>query len=124
MREVLRARLRGQVPGVPIDWGWNAQGEVLPRVVLSVISGDTDQAHATGPTGYRRARVQIDCFAAGYAGAVALSRLVRAALAGWLSAPVVQGVFEIGERDTAPDTAGGDTLARVSIDYMIHFKEG
>ena len=122
MKEQLRAHLLAALAPVPVDWGWNPQGEAAPRVVLSVASGDTDYAHG-GPSGYRRNRVQVDCYAVSYAPATALVRAVRAALSGLVLPPII-GAFEIGERDLPPDTGAGEVLARVSLDFMIHHKEG
>jgi hypothetical protein len=48
---------------------------------------------------------------------------VCAALSGWV-APPISGAFEIGERDLPPDTGAGELLARISLDFMIHHKEG
>lgn len=122
MREAVRAHLAGAVAPVPVDWGWNAQGVAGSRIVLAVISGKTDTAH-DGPSGYRRHRVQVDCYATSYGAAVLLSRDVRAALSGW-QAGAISGCFEVGERDLPPDTGAGEVLARVSLDYMIHHQEG
>lgn len=122
MKEALRAHLIAAVAPVPVDWGWNAQGEPAPRIVLGVVSGDTDY-HMAGPSGYRRNRVQVDCYAVSYRPAQELAAQVRAALSGW-QAGAISGAFEIGERDLPPDTSAGEVLARISLDYMIHHQEG
>lgn len=122
MKQQLRVHLSTALTPVPVDWGWNSQGEAAPRVVLGVVSGDTDYDQG-GPSGYRRNRVQVDCYAMTYGAAEALVVQVRAALSGWHSG-AISGAFEIGERDMPPDTGAGEVLARISLDYMIHHKEG
>lgn len=120
MRQAVRQRLQAQIPGTVIDWGWNAQGAASPRIVLSVISGG-DDATQDGASGLRENRVQVDCYAATYAGAATLKEAVVQALHGWRSAPVI-GAFKINERDFPPDTAAGEVLARISLDFNIHHK--
>lgn len=120
MRQAVRQRLQAQIPGTVIDWGWNAQGAAVPRIVLTVISG-ADGVTQDGASGLNEARVQVDCYAETYGGAVTLRGGVVAALHGWKSAPVM-GAFKINERDFPPDTAAGEVLARISIDFNIHYK--
>jgi len=120
MRQAVRQRLQAQLAGVAVDWGWNAQATPAPRIVLTVISG-ADGFTQDGASGLNEARVQVDCYAATYAGAVTLRNGVVTALHGWKSSPVV-GAFKIAERDSPPDTAAGEVLARISMDFNIHYK--
>lgn len=120
MDEDFRARLKGQI-AVPVDWGITAQGLAPQRVVLYRISGGADYL-ASGPSGLRTARVQVDCYASGVAAAKILSRSVIAALSGWRSGNIL-GVFLDAERDLPPETGLAETLGRVSLDFIIHYQE-
>jgi len=121
MEEDLRSRLMLALPSVPVDWGWSGQGGATPRVVLQIISDMTDYTHA-GPSGYVQNRVQIDVYATGYKVAKDKVALIDAALSG-LRAGLILGAFKAGRRDFPPDISAGETLARISIDYMIHHIE-
>lgn len=121
LHEDLRAVLKTAIGGtVPVDWGWNAQGITPPRVVLMIVSGDDPLAH-DGPVGLIQRRVQADCFATTPKDARTLGDAVRS-LNGYRGGNL-SGVFVAGVRDGLPDTPGGEVLARVSIDLMIHYKE-
>jgi hypothetical protein len=121
MEEDLRAAIKAAIGGgVAVDWGWNAQGIVPPRVVLTTVSGNDDVAH-DGPAGLIHRRVQADCFARSPSGARNLRDLVRS-LNGYRAGSLA-GVFVAGVRDGLPDTPGGEILARFSIDLMVHYKE-
>ncbi len=121
MEEDLVARLRLLLPGVPVDFGWNAQGVTEPRVVLTVASERTQYTHA-GPSGYVQTMVQIDVHAQGYAAARAMARTIEGDLSG-LKAGLILGAFKLGGRDAQPDLGPGETLARISEDYMIHHNQ-
>ena len=121
MEEDLRSRLMLALPGVPVEWGWSGQGAVLPRVVLQIISDVTDYTH-DGPSGYKQNRVQIDIYANSFKTCIDKMRLLDAALSG-LRAGVILGAFKAGRRDYAPDISAGETLGRISVDYMIHHIE-
>lgn len=118
MEEDLRGRLQLAVPGLPVDWGWNAQGAGTPRVVLTMVSDVPNYTH-DGPSGYVQSRVQIDVMAEDYATAKATARVIEADLSG-LRAGLILGAFKTGSRDFPPDLGAGETLARISEDYMIH----
>lgn len=121
MEEDLRGRLKLVVPGVPVDWGWTAQGVPVPRVVLTMVSDVPDMTH-DGPSGYRQSRVQIDVYGASYGAAKDVARKIEAALSG-LRAGVILGAFKTGGRDFPPDLGAGEVLARISEDYMIHHSQ-
>lgn len=121
MEEDLRGRLALALPGVPVDWGWNPQGAGVPRVVLTMVSDVPNVTH-DGPSGYRQSRVQIDVFAGDYARAKDITRKIETDLSG-LRAGLILGAFKLGSRDFPPDLGAGETLARISEDYMIHHNQ-
>ena len=117
----LRAMLQAALPGVVVDWGWSAQGAVAPRVVLQVISGITDYTQ-DGASGLESTRVQMDVYGASMAVVLGKAALIDAALSGFRGG-VILGAFKAGRRSLPPDFGAGETLARLSIDYMIHHKQ-
>lgn len=121
MEEFLRARLKLALPGVPVDWTWSAQGGVTPRVVLQTISGLPTYTYS-GPSGYVQTRVQIDVYAATFSAAQVTLRLLDTALSG-LRAGSILGAFKDGRRDYPPDLEAGETLGRISVDYIIHHNQ-
>jgi hypothetical protein len=125
MQEQLRATLKAALPGVPVDWVWSDQGAAVPRVVLQIISEQVSYTHA-GPSGYVANRVQIDIYAPTYRDAKTVADTVNDTLSG-LRAGLILGAFRKGRRDYPPDmngmAAGSETLARISVDYMIHHNE-
>lgn len=122
MHETLRAAIKAAVPGIPCDWGWNLQGSVEPRIVLTVVSGGHPVAH-DGATGLRQFRVQVDVFAPRYKQARDTGAAIEAALVGY-RAGSLRGVFLAAIRDgSAPETPAGVALARVSLDFMVHHQE-
>jgi hypothetical protein len=121
MEEDLRGRLRLVLPGVPVEWGWSVQGTPAPRVVLTLVSDQPDYTH-DGPTGYRQTQVQVDIYAPTYGAAKDAARKIEAHLSG-LRAGLILGAFKVGSRDFPPDLGAGETLARISEDYMIHHNQ-
>lgn len=121
LEEDLRAAVKAAVgASVPVDWGWNAQGITPPRVTLITASGSDPVAH-DGPVGLIQRRVQVDCFATTPKAARDLGTAVRS-LNGYRGGNLA-GVFVASVRDGLPDTPGGEVLARVSIDLMVHYQE-
>ena len=121
MEEFLRATMKAAIPGVAIDWGMNAQSAALPRIALYRISGGVDYSFSGGVPA-RRARVQIDCYAATVGAAKTLSRQAREAVSG-LRTGIILGSFIIDERDFNPDPDGAGSVARVSLDIDLHYQE-
>lgn len=119
MEEALRARIAAQI-GAAVDWGWNLQGAVLPRVTLTLVS-NVPSYNTDGPSDMAQARVQIDCFAASQGAAIVLARQVEAAISGYRSAPLL-GVFLDGAVDIAPDTEAGEIFARRMLTAMVHHR--
>jgi hypothetical protein len=122
MEELIRARLQAAVPGVAFDWNESLQGIRGLRGVMYRISGGADYI-MDGPSGLAQARVQIDCHADTYSGAKALARQVRVALSGYRDSLRILGVFLDAERDLAPESGYGVLSGRVSLDFIIHYKE-
>ncbi len=122
MEEIIRLRLQAEVDGVSVDWNQAPQGAGVPRLVLYTIS-DVTIITNDGQARLRRARVQVDCYAATYGAAKLVSRAVNAALSGWRDGATIQGAFAAGARDLPPDTGAGETLGRVSLDFFINYEE-
>lgn len=117
----LRAVLRAAVPGVPCDWGWNLQGVEPTRVVLTLISGSDPLAH-DGPVGLVQRRVQVDVFARLPGDAMATGHTIRRAASGYRGGAIAK-IEVVALRDGPPETPAGTTLARRSLDLMVHYIE-
>lgn len=83
METALRSRLKDNA-GVAaitgqIHWSVRPQGSALPAIVLTGVADDRAQ-HFNGLAGYRSTRIQVDCYAASKAQAVALREAAIAAL--------------------------------------------
>jgi hypothetical protein len=125
MEQQLRALLLADsgvssLAGSRVNWGAHPQGQPYPASVLTTISEDEGYT-LDGPDGVTRSRVQIDCYADGYAEAKQLSRAVRSLLSGYQNG-AFQGVFLAGSRDSRE---GGSNDAarpyRASMDFMVQF---
>ncbi len=94
------------------------QNPKLPAVVLTIVSGDSDDA-LDGPSGVRRRRVQIDCWGESRKSADDVGRAVQATLndhAGGAQGFEIQGVFLLTETwDFDPETK------RFSVSYDFEF---
>lgn len=106
--------------GTRINWSRRPQGEALPAIVLTRISGFPDVHHG-GASGLVSSRVQVDCWAASYGSAKATARAVEAAIT---AKTFTQGAvrFDVilidSERDSTFE-ATPDTLFQTSLDLMI-----
>lgn len=127
MEEQLRAILLADsavtalVPAARISWHARPQGSPLPAIVMHVIN-DRDTYTVSDVTDFGQARVQIDCWGATYPSAKAVSRAVRAALAGHRDA-VFSRVWLAGARDTQDYAADGTgDLPGVSLDFEIDYR--
>ena len=108
-----------------VSWFGRQRGDVLPALALWKISPGEEWTH-DGPDGVDHPRVQIDSYGATETEAAALSRAVRAVMAGqadvagvrFFPAQLVgeQWINE-GEQD------GGEALFRVSQDYQFYHQE-
>lgn len=82
--KVVKAALAAAAPvtalvGDRISPNPRKQGEVMPAIVLTVVS-TVPTTHLRGDGSLDECRVQVDCIAATYAAAVALADAARAAL--------------------------------------------
>ena len=103
-----------------VDWGERPQGDAMPAVVLTQISGG-DVYHHKGRSNWRDARVQVDSFGADYASANATAEAVADLLSGYFGG-IFQGVFLLASRDLR--SAGSDDPDRpfgVSQDFQINY---
>lgn len=82
MEENFRSLVQAAVPGVAVNWGEHPQGAAWPGIVLTVV-GQSDGLTQKGPDGLWVGRVQVDAYAASYAGAKAISRALIGALNGY-----------------------------------------
>jgi hypothetical protein len=132
MEEALRAALLASAGvaaliGDRIAWGLRPQGQPLPAISLTRVTGGYDYTLA-GRVPTTRSLVQIDCWAGSYADAKGLGRAVLVALDTLNVAPF-QGAFVEDERDDAEDTAapqrasaGADRateIHRTSLDVRV-----
>lgn len=108
--------------GQRIFWGMTPQGEAIPALVLTIISG-SDQPHLRGTGGLWTYRVQVDCYASHRPQARALSEAVCAALngAGLENTDGLRGAFVDGTREDFEDSALGRP-ARISHDFIINWR--
>ena len=116
MQEYLQSLLSAAV-SFPIAWGTLGSGTSLPRATMYRTSGVRD--HFMGGLGNMETSVQIDCYGATYAEAVAASRDVRDVLEGYQGGPI-QGAFLQAERDGFTDDA--QLLQRVSLTFSVHHR--
>lgn len=124
MQEDFRAILTGEgfLNSEDINFGAVPQGASYPQIVLTVVdlvSNNTMQ----GPDGLLQGRVQVDCYANSYGQATLLSRSVRDTLDGYRQTPF-QGVFWAGTRDLRESGSNeADHPFRVSLDFMVNWRE-
>lgn len=99
------------------------QTPTLPAIVYQRI--DTRRLHdMAGPDGLPRTRMQVTCWAADVAGAVAMAAAVRERLDGFRGAwgsEAVGACLCVGERDIDDPEA---RRAGVALDFLIQYQEG
>lgn len=123
MEAAFRALLSAALPGAGgrVSWGMREQGGDLPSVTIIRISGAPTYAMA-GPDGHVEDRLQVDFHDRTMAGAQALASSAITALSGYRGG-VFQGLFLAGRRDlTEPGATDADRTARVSLDFMVHYR--
>ena len=121
MEEALRALLLADA-GVSalspsINWGHRPQGEALPAIVLTLVSGSNGH-DLDGPDTRFAGTVQVDCYASTYGEATMLSRAAREALDGYAVGDF-HGIFLDAVRgglETGDDTGA---LYRVALDFQV-----
>jgi len=128
MDEALRGLLLGttaieNVVGRRVDWGVRSQGATLPSITLHHVSG-IPQMHMSGPSGWNRARIQIDSWGRTYKAASDLADVLGKSRGGLLvgfrgDLPGVRiRTFVIGRRSD-DDVDGTDVVHRTSLDVMV-----
>lgn len=102
------------------------QGEPLPALVLTRISGRRETFHS-GPSGLVQSRLQVDCYGSTQVQSWALSRAVRARISGrsfTQSGLSFGGVFLDDERQSSEAAASvGVRVFRTSLDFTIWHQE-
>lgn len=110
--------------GQQVRWQVRPQASSLPALVLHHISAVRRYTNG-GPSDLVTSRVQTDCWALTYEGALALSRAVRARLSGvreQLNGIDVQGIFLDSEsHEYDPDAQ--EKVHRVRFDFEIWHSE-
>ena len=127
MEEDLRAALLANagvsaLVGGRISWGLRPQGQALPAVSLTRVTGGYDYTLAERVR-TTRPLVQIDCWAGAYGDAKALARAMATALDTLSTAPF-QGCFIEDERDDAEDPGAPQSdrsteIYRTSLDVRV-----
>ena len=103
-----------------INWGRRPQGEALPSIVLTRVSGIPDVHHA-GASGLVASRVQADCWGSTYKTAKTVARAVETAITaqGFTQGAIRFDVILLdSERDDTFDESGV-AYFRTSLDLMI-----
>ena len=104
-----------------VNFGDQPQGVLLPAIVINTISG-LEGVSVDGADGVSTGRVQVDCYAQGYAAARDLGAAVLSLLNGF-AGDRLQGVFHAGSR--GPTREGGTNEVarpwRVSLDFETTF---
>lgn len=102
-------------------WGMRPQGGALPAVTLRRVSGGPGY-RMSGPDGHAEARVQVDCYAATMAAALALRDAIEAGVGGHRGG-VFYGIFADSLTETnLAGPADEDRLARVAMDLIVHYR--
>lgn len=108
--------------GTRIEWGARRQGAAMPDILLRRIGGGPGETLA-GTDGLVVTRVQVDCYAATYAQALAVGRAVEAALHAHRGGGF-QGVFLAGRREEREGgTNEADRPFRQSLDFIVNWSE-
>lgn len=128
MEEALVARLLAavaisEIVATRVNWGFRVQAESLPAITLFNVSPARTYTFK-GPSGLAGPRVQVDCWAADFATAKALSRAVIDTIE---PPATVAGInfhaaFLANERGpSTEDLGGGNAVHRVSLDFFVWF---
>jgi len=130
MEEALHDRLIadaavGPLIGDRAAWGERIEAESLPALVLNRVTAGRDYDH-DGNDGLQTPIIQIDCLGSSYIAARALACKVIDAV----EPAATEGGIEFGQsflqadRDMDPvDLPGGERAFRVSLDFLIFYKE-
>ena len=110
--------------GNRVNWNVRPQGNALPAVVLTKVSGVADYT-MQGPSTYEQSRVQVDCYASTFLASVTAARAVTAKLSGLRTVQggtEFLGVFKDSERQSHEEGSGGVWMHRVSLDFLVHHR--
>ncbi len=92
----------------------------LPCVVYVIVSRARMYSHS-GVSKLNRYRVQMSCYAEGYAAAKDLADSVTVSMESWSAADTnIQGIFHENEEDIYEKDTG---LYHVPVDFMIWYQE-
>lgn len=120
-QSALRGRLIAAATpaGSRVSWVQRPQASALPAITLQVVSDPRPQ-HLKGLQGTRATRVQVDCWADSYGGALAIARACIAALQAPTTFAGKQfGNAEVfGQIDLGED-ANGSFVHRQAVDLNI-----
>lgn len=113
-------------PDIEVNWDAHPQGEALPGVVLTLISGAEGYTQA-GRDGLLRATVQVDVYGPDHAPVVGIAREIRDALSGYRGegpGGFFEGIFLTATRS---GREGGTNEAerpfRHSMDFDVNWRE-
>jgi len=127
MEQAFRALLTGSaavtalVPVARINWGAHPQGQPVPAIVLTVVSG-AEGLNMQGGDGVLAGRVQVDCYAATYSGVKAVARAVQGVLHAHSDASL-RLVAHVGTRDSRESGSNeADRPYRVSLDFQTQWR--
>jgi hypothetical protein len=127
MEEVVRAEMLATttitaIAGDRINWDKRPQGSPFPDIVLHLIS-DIPEMGMSGPTGWRDARVQADCWATRHLQARDLGLAVEAKMNG-LRIDAYGKKYRAFVIDAAsrPDTTGNVITHRRQVDLRISYQ--
>lgn len=113
------APVTGLVAESSINWIEQPQGALVPYIGLQLVS-DSEGSTMQGPDGLRQSRVQVDCYAASYAGAARIAEAVKSVLHGHRGGGF-RGVFFDGARSFR-EADEATSLHRISADYLTHWR--
>lgn len=128
MEEDLRALLLANsgvatMVGSRVTWGGRPQGGALPAVVLHLVGGAKTYT-LTGESGPIAKRVQANCLAADYLGAVNTFRAVTAALSGYagtFGGTYFQGILQDSEPSDLDAPDGTDQrIYGLTADFIVN----
>lgn len=102
-----------------------SQNETMPAIGVRRVS--TDRVHAmVSDDSLQRVRIQVDCYATGYAGVKALAAAVKTRLSrfkGTVTGNVIQDVLLQNELDLEEERGEDARLWRVMQDYYVWHEE-
>lgn len=109
-----------------VFWLQRAKGSAYPCIVLNKVSKITNRTYADD-CNLKQARIQCDCMATTYLGAVALGKsltnLVNTDKRFIQDLVEFEGIFIEDERDLINNSETADQICGVSIDLIVWYKE-